>query len=224
MRSPPTAARAPIVVYARELDAGKTREGEASGNVEVFRLDQHMATERVLFDPVKETVTLPGVVSYEDQQVWLSGEQGYYSFTDESGEFSLIDYGLSSSSANGSASFVELIGGHTSKLHEMDYTSCSGENPDWQIYAKELELKHEDGRGVARGAKLIFKGVPVLYAPYFTFPIDDRRKSGFLYPRAGTKQRPRAGNRRAMVLEYRPEPGRHSGTQVPVEAGLHDVR
>ena len=181
----PDRSRAPLVVYARELDAGKTSEGEASGNVEVFRLDQHMATERVLFDPVKETVTLPGVVSYEDQQVWLSGEQGFYSFTDESGEFSLIDYGLSSSSANGSASFVELIGGHTSKLHDMDYTSCSGEKPDWQIYAKELELKHEDGRGIARGAKLIFKGVPVLYAPYFTFPIDDRRKSGFLYPRLG---------------------------------------
>ena len=28
-------------------------------------------------------------------------------------------------------------------------------------------------------------GVPVLYAPYFTFPIDDTRKSGFLYPSLG---------------------------------------
>lgn len=181
----PDRSRAPIVVYAQELDAGKTREGEARGNVEVFRLDQHMATERILFDPVKETVTLPGLVSYEDQQVWLSGEQGHYDFIGESGQFSLIDYGLSSSSANGSASFVELIGGHTSKLLDMDYTSCPGEKPDWRLYAKELELDHEDGRGIARGAKLFFKGVPVLYAPYFTFPIDDRRKSGFLYPSIG---------------------------------------
>ena len=38
---------------------------------------------------------------------------------------------------------------------------------------------------VITGAKLTFKGVPILYAPWFTFPLDDRRKSGFLYPNFG---------------------------------------
>jgi LPS-assembly protein len=181
----PDRSRAPIIIYANELDASKTREGEARGEVELFRLDQHLATEQVLFDPVKEIVTLPGAVAYQDTQVWLKGEEGHYNFTEESGQFSLIDYGLIASSANGSADSIELIGGHTSKLHSIVYTSCPGEQPDWQIYARELELKHEEGRGVARGAKLKFKGVPILYAPYFTFPIDDRRKSGFLYPSFG---------------------------------------
>ncbi len=181
----PDRSRSPVIIYAKELDASKTREGEARGNVELFRLDQHFRTEQVLFDPVKEIVTVPGVLSYEDQQVWITGEAGSYSFTEESGEFSLVDYGLSSSSANGSAEHIQLIGGHTSKLHEIDYTSCPGEEPDWQIYSRELELKHEEGQGVARGAKLFFKGVPILYAPYFTFPIDDRRKTGFLYPHIG---------------------------------------
>jgi len=41
------------------------------------------------------------------------------------------------------------------------------------------------GSAVARGAKLKFKGIPILYAPWFTFPIDDRRKTGFLYPSFG---------------------------------------
>jgi len=181
----PDRSQSPVIIYAKELDASKTREGQASGNVELFRLDQHISTEQVLFDPVKEIVTVPGAVSYEDQQVWITGEAGNYSFTDESGEFSLVDYGLSSSSANGSAENIELLGGHTSKLHKIDYTSCPGDEPDWQLYARQLELKHEEGQGVARGAKLFFKGVPIFYAPYFTFPIDDRRKSGFLYPNIG---------------------------------------
>jgi LPS-assembly protein len=181
----PDRSRAPIIIYAKALDASKTEEGQATGNVELFRLDQHMATEQVLFDPANETVTLPVSVAYEDQQVWVTGQEGYYSFTDETGRFSLIDYGLTGTSANGSAEFIQLIGGNTSQLHELNYTSCPGERPDWQLHARELELKHEEGWGVARGAKLIFKGVPILYAPYFTFPIDDRRKSGFLYPRFG---------------------------------------
>ena len=181
----PDRSQAPIVVYARELDASKTTQGRVSGEVEVFRLDQHLETDRIYYDPVGEIVTVPGVVNYEDQQVWLSGQEGRYSFQDESGEFSLIDYGLTSSSAHGRADKVELIGGDTSKLYAMDYTSCPGEKPDWQLYARELVLKHEVGRGEARDARLIFKGIPVLYAPYFTFPIDDRRKTGFLYPHIG---------------------------------------
>ena len=41
----------------------------------------------------------------------------------------------------------------------------------------------DSGRGVARNARLNFKGVPILYSPWLSFPLDDRRKSGFLYPR-----------------------------------------
>jgi LPS-assembly protein len=181
----PDRSRAPIIIYAKALDASNTQEGEASGEVELFRMDQHMSTEQVLYDPIKEIVTLPGAVAYQDQQVWINGQEGQYDFIGESGTFSQIDYGLAASSARGSADSIELINGDTSKLYAMDYTSCPGDQPDWQLFARELELKHEEGWGEARGAKLMFKGVPILYAPYFTFPIDDRRKSGFLYPSFG---------------------------------------
>ncbi len=181
----PDRSQAPIVIYAKALDASKTEQGQASGNVELFRLDQHMKTEQVLYDPVKEVVTLPGRVDYEDQQVWITGQEGYYSFPDESGHFSLINYGLTGTSANGSAEYIQLSSGNSTQLRQLNYTSCPGDRPDWQLQARELELDHDKGWGVARGAKLLFKGVPIVYAPYFTFPIDDRRKSGFLIPSFG---------------------------------------
>ena len=181
----PDRSREPVIIYAQELDAGKFTQGEARGNVELIRGDQHVSTQRIFWDPVEETVTVPGRVHYEDQQLWVSGQEGTYSFLEESGRFSMIDYGLTGSSANGSAESAELIGGHTSMLYGPDYTTCPGEKPDWQLQANELELLHEEGMGKARGAKLRFKGVPILYAPWFTFPIDDRRKSGFLYPSVG---------------------------------------
>jgi LPS-assembly protein len=185
MPAAPDRSRAPAIIYARELDAGKTTVGEARGSVELFRADQHITTERLLYDPVSEVVTVPGDLAYEDQQVWFRGREAHYSFAEESGRFSWIDYGLTGSSANGSAELAELLGGHTSILHRVDYTSCPGAEPDWLLQARELELRHEDGLGKARGAKLTFKRVPILYLPYFTFPLDDRRKSGFLYPNLG---------------------------------------
>lgn len=181
----PDRSNAPLIIYAQELDAGKTSQGEARGNVELWRADQHVATERVLWDPVGEAVTVPGKVAYEDQQVWIRGEDAHYDFLEESGRFSSIDYGLSGSSARGSAEYIKLTGGHTSQLHALDYTTCPGNKPDWRLSAREMELKHENGMGSARGAKLTFKGIPVLWTPWFTFPIDNRRKTGFLYPNLG---------------------------------------
>jgi LPS-assembly protein len=39
---------------------------------------------------------------------------------------------------------------------------------------------------VAKHARLRIRGIPVLYTPYINFPIDDRRKSGFLVPSIGS--------------------------------------
>jgi LPS-assembly protein len=181
----PDRSDAPVVIRAQYLDAGQARESEVRGQVELERADQHIATERLLYDPNSGVVTLPGPLDYRDQQVWFHGAEARYSLVEESGFFSLVDYGLTGSSANGSAEWVELIGGHTSRLHQIDYTTCPGDKPDWQLLARELELRHDEGMGSARGARLEFKGVPLLYLPWFTFPIDDRRKTGFLYPGFG---------------------------------------
>jgi LPS-assembly protein len=181
----PDRDQAPIYIEAEQLSAGRLTEGEAWGRVELTRADQYLTTDRLLFDPVAERLILPGPIDYRDQQVWFHGEEGEYSFAEETGHFSGVVYGLTGSSANGSAERVELIGGQTSRLLAPDYTTCPGDHPDWQLQSKELELRHDEGMGTARGAKLRFKGVPVLYVPWFTFPIDDRRRSGFLYPSLG---------------------------------------
>ena len=52
-----------------------------------------------------------------------------------------------------------------------------------------MSLDIDEGFGTVRGVKLEFKGVPILYAPWLTFPIDDRRKSGFLTPQFSQRDR-----------------------------------
>jgi LPS-assembly protein len=182
MPKAPDRSDAPMVIYARSLDASKQHQGVAEGAVELFRADQHFQSEQVFFDPAAEIVTVPGALQYEDQQIWFMGEDGHYDFQQESGNFSKINYGLTGSSANGSADKVELSGGESSRLFGLLYSTCPGDSPVWLLTASELKLDHAKGWGEARHAKLEFYGVPILYAPWFTFPIDDRRKSGFLYP------------------------------------------
>ena len=54
---------------------------------------------------------------------------------------------------------------------------------------EELELDIEEGLGIARGAKVDLAGVPVFYLPWMQFPIDDRRRTGFLWPDIGSDTR-----------------------------------
>src|SRR3989304_5618170 len=99
----PDRSGAPAVLFARYLDASKTDAGEASENVELFRADQHLTTERIIYDPNTQILTFPQAVSYEDQQVWIKSQKASYSFLSEEGQFSVVDYGLTGSRATGTA-------------------------------------------------------------------------------------------------------------------------
>jgi LPS-assembly protein len=57
-----------------------------------------------------------------------------------------------------------------------------GMMPDWWIKAVGLELDHANDTGRAASGALYFKGVPILAAPYVSFPLSDKRKSGLLPP------------------------------------------
>lgn len=66
------------------------------------------------------------------------------------------------------------------------YSTCPITSPMWTVKTSQLILNKNTGRGVARDARVLVKGIPIFYTPYFNFPIDARRKSGFLFPTMGT--------------------------------------
>lgn len=71
------------------------------------------------------------------------------------------------------------------QLDNATYTTCAPTDPQWHIGAKHIALNKQTGRGVATNAWFYAAHQPVLYVPYFNFPIDHRRYSGFLYPTFG---------------------------------------
>jgi LPS-assembly protein len=182
----PDRQTSPISLKSRQFNAAKTSAAEARGNVELHRADQQLTTELLRYDPEGKTVTMPGKLFYKDSVIFISSNSATYSFLEESGHFMEVDYGLTGSSAKGSATEIIVASGNHSLLHELQFTTCPGEKPEWLLTAKKLELDFEEGVGTARNAKLEIFDMPILYLPYMTFPIDNRRKSGFLYPSIST--------------------------------------
>ena len=79
---------------------------------------------------------------------------------------------------------IEKVGPDAYKAQDVSVTTCDGDTPDWKLTARDLEITIE-GYGVARHSKLWAKRVPVLYAPWFMFPVKLERQTGLLPPQFG---------------------------------------
>jgi len=87
----------------------------------------------------------------------------------------------------GNASRINFKGPDLTEAENVTYSTCprplSGTwAPDWFVSASSIEFDQKADTGTARGAVLRFKGVPLLGAPWISFPLSDERKSGFLPP------------------------------------------
>ncbi len=71
-------------------------------------------------------------------------------------------------------------------LDNSSYTTCEPNDNAWAIAAKEIKLDHGTGWGEVKGAKIEVGGIPIVYLPWWMFPIDDRRQTGFLFPAFGS--------------------------------------
>ena len=64
-------------------------------------------------------------------------------------------------------------------------TSCLLPDPDWQIHSSLIWVNYGEAR--ARSSYFTLLGVPILYLPYVTHPVDtNNRESGLLLPVFGT--------------------------------------
>ncbi|PNK61410.1 LPS assembly protein LptD [Psychrobacter sp. FDAARGOS_221] len=68
------------------------------------------------------------------------------------------------------------------ELEQVMFSTCPPANRKWHIEAKNIDIDTDKGRGEAYNATFRLGNVPVLYLPYFNFPVDDRRSSGLLTP------------------------------------------
>jgi LPS-assembly protein len=92
--------------------------------------------------------------------------------------------------AYGEAERIDFLDDKHALIHKATYTTCQRKpGPDWMpawiLRANSLAIDEEEEVGLARGAVLSFKGVPLLPVPALSFPLGEQRKSGVLPPTIG---------------------------------------
>ena len=90
--------------------------------------------------------------------------------------------------ARGAARTIDIEGVDYQILHDATLTTCQEGNNDVLLVAKQIDLDHATGIGHAKSMKVKFKNVPIFYFPAVSFPINDERKTGFLFPGIGYQE------------------------------------
>ena len=175
---------APAEVRARRFEVGERRFYTLSGEVVVERADQRLLAEQLRFDTEARSYVADSGVRYQDRDLLLRAGRAAGDLDTDRTEASDIAYQLLSARGNGRADGA-VLQGDTSDLAGVTFSTCDPDARAWEIAARRIELDHAEGVGRARGATLRLGDVPVLYLPWLSFPIDDRRRSGFLYPAVG---------------------------------------
>lgn len=158
------------------------------GNVALKRGDQFLGTDNLSFDTESGNYIAEGNVRYQDSSIRMKAKRAEGNQESDTHKISDIQYQLVSRRGNGGAESIDLQGA-VGQMHRSTYTTCDPSQPVWKLSAPQIEVDNDAGFGTARNAVLRIGKVPVLWAPYFKFPIDDRRQTGLLYPQVGLSGR-----------------------------------
>jgi len=187
---------------------------ELSGNVEIDQGTQHIEAEKVMIDLSNGVAAAQGKVMFTDNATGqrtsnvstnnAATNNGQASFNDRAAQGGLIgvadslnyntETGQSTANDVAFASVGLQAHGYAKRLnkpneseYELDqvmFSTCPPTNRKWQFEAKSIDLNTDTGRGEAYNTTFRVADIPVFYLPYFNFPIDSRRSSGFLLPSA----------------------------------------
>ncbi|MFO1422935.1 MAG: LPS assembly protein LptD [Candidatus Competibacteraceae bacterium] len=175
----------PIQAEAGRLDASPT-ESVLEGNAKLSRGDQRLRAEKLVLERSTNRVRADTGFVYGDPHQVLRGKQGDVDLNAKTGRFKDADYYLPKRHAQGHAESAQVDQvQRRNRLETATYSTCPRGKEVWELRASELDLNEATGRGTAHDIVLAFNDTPVFYFPYLSFPINDQRQSGFLFPRQG---------------------------------------
>ncbi|TWT21258.1 LPS-assembly protein LptD [Luteimonas marina] len=152
-----------------------------TGNVTLRRGDQFLGTDDIEYSPEAGTYTATGNVRYQDSGMRIVADRLEGDQNTESHRIDNVRYQLTERRGNGGAERIEMQDAQ-GRMFGSTYSTCPPSQRWWELRAQRIDVDTDEGTGVARNATLRIGKVPVLYVPYLAFPIDDRRRTGLLYP------------------------------------------
>ncbi len=178
-----------LVLDADRIDLDAEGRSELQGSVRLRYGDREFNAEQLGYDERTRSVDVPAPSTFRNRDLLIRSESAQFDLDAQTGRFDGTEFVITERSARGNSGSISLGADGEARLDDVRYTTCAPRSNAWYLEASAIKLDHEEGLGTARNARLRFFGVPILYAPWFQFPIDDRRRTGLLYPTIGNSDK-----------------------------------
>ncbi len=182
--------QSPTFIQSDTLSGQTDIKTVLEGKVMIRRGNILLKADKVDYDPVEDLAQARGNVTINRSGNVYQGPALDIRLDAFEGFFTQPSYQLLKNNAYGKAERIDFVDSAHTVMHNADLTTCKrkpGPNwlPDWFFKADKITLDADRNVGLAEGAALIFKDVPILPIPNVDFPLTEERKSGFLPPTIG---------------------------------------
>lgn len=151
------------------------------GNVVIKTELLEFWSEKAIYNKGKKSIKLEGSIRVLSKNLDISAKEMEANLLDRT--FYITDTSFSFMKKSfGNADSIRVYANEEIELLNTSLSSCSIEDPVWQLKAGSLTLLETGRNAVVRGVKLKIKEIPVLYIPYLRTAVGGDKFSGFLPP------------------------------------------
>lgn len=174
-----------LVLNADKAEFSEGGLSTLTGSVHVSQDGREFAADQLNYDDSDRHVRVNAESLFRDRRLVVRSEKADYDIGIGEGVFLDSTYTLRQIAGRGKSSRITINRDGTATLDEVRFTTCAPGDEAWTLSASKITLDENAGIGSANNALLRFQHVPIFYLPYFQFPIDGLRHSGFLFPIIG---------------------------------------
>lgn len=172
-----------ITIESDKLTTIDNNTAVAEGSVLILYKEMVITTNKATYNKSEGFLELEGDIVFKDNTNLIRADYAKVYLDNKTGFFSK-GKGFYAPWSYFSADRMEKTGENSFILDNATISTCSGDNPDWSFSSSKARIdlgeyfrsKHSFGN---------IKDIPVLYFPYFVWPIKKERQSGFLVPSFG---------------------------------------
>ncbi|MEY2632443.1 MAG: hypothetical protein RIR00_1097 [Pseudomonadota bacterium] len=208
----------PVFIFAERLEGRNEAATVAEGDAELRKIDAQLYADKIIYRPLDDVVEARGPLRLERGQDVITGDALYLKLTDQVGYIEHPHYTIrretslrysgqptgavtigpifdsplaqrKTTTGYGQAERIDFEGDNQVHITAGTYSTCKPDSSDWYARSDDIRLDFDAERGEAKDGTLYFKDVPILYAPSFTFPLNNRRTSGLLAPTYATSNK-----------------------------------
>ena len=153
-----------------------------AGNVDITTDSAVIHAEKAEVSDNGKSVSATGNVTYSDRQLSVSSDGLSVSSQTQTLNMQNTVYQLTGFVGHGAAEEIDISADDGISLKEVSFTTCPLGQEDWRLVASEISIEQGETMGEAHHTRFYVGDVPVLYLPYFAFPVSNQRQSGLLFP------------------------------------------